>query len=71
VDDNIVGVTEPRLSYRQLFHFRPASEMADKFAALQDGEYLEEYTYTAPTGTDIYLSTEFRYNGDNAENCYF
>ncbi|MBP3575522.1 MAG: hypothetical protein J6J55_03405 [Paludibacteraceae bacterium] len=71
VNNNIVGITEPRLSYRQLFHFRPASEMADKFAALKDGEYLEEYTYTAPTGTDIYLSTEFRYNGDNAENCYF
>ena len=71
VDDNIVGVTEPRLSYRQLFHFCPASEMADKFAALEDDEYLEEYTYTAPTGTDVYLSTEFRYNGDNAENCYF
>ena len=71
VDDNIVGITEPRLSYRQLFHFRPASEMADKFDALEDGEYLEEYTYMAPTGTDVYLSTKFRYDGDNAENCYF
>lgn len=71
VDDKIVGITEPRLSYRQLFHFRPASEMADKFAALKDGEYLEEYTYMAPTGTDVYLSTKFRYDGDNAENCYF
>ena len=71
VDDNIVGITEPRLSYRQLFHFRPASEMADKFEDLEDGEYLEEYTYMAPTGTDVYLSTKFRYDGDNAENCYF
>mgnify|MGYP003294093604 CR=1 FL=1 len=71
VSNNIVGVTEPKLSYRQLFHFKPAAEMADKFAALEDGKYLEEYTYTAPTGTNVYLSTEFRYNGDNAENCYF
>ncbi|MBR5573852.1 MAG: hypothetical protein IKW35_05095 [Paludibacteraceae bacterium] len=71
IDENIVGVTEPRLSYRQLFHFKPASEMADKFKALEADEYLEEYTYTAPTGTNVYLSTEFRYNGDNAENCYF
>lgn len=71
VDDNIVGITEPRLSYRQLFHFRPAFEMADMFDALEDGEYLEEYTYMAPTGTDVYLSTKFRYDGDNAENCYF
>lgn len=71
INDNIVGVTEPRLSYRQLFHFRPASEMADKFKALESDEYLEEYTYMAPTGTNVYLSTEFRYNGNNAENCYF
>lgn len=71
VNDKIVGITEPRLSYRQIFHFRPASEMADMFDALEDGEYLEEYTYMAPTGTDVYLSTKFRYDGDNAENCYF
>ena len=71
VENNIVGITEPKLSYRQLFHFKPAAEMADKFAALEDGKYLEEYTYMAPTGTNVYLSTEFRYNGNNAENCYF
>ncbi len=71
VDNQVVGITEPRLSYRQLFHFKPASEMADKFAALGEDEFLEEYTYTAPTGTDVYLSTDFRYNGTTAENCYF
>jgi len=71
VEGQIVGITEPRLSYRQLFHFKPAAEMAEKFAALEDGKYLEEYTYMAPTGTDVYLSTEFRYNGNTAENCYF
>ena len=71
VDNKVVGVTEPRLSYRQLFHFKPASEMADKFAALGADEYLEEYTYTAPINTEVYLSTEFRYNGTAAENCYF
>lgn len=71
VSNNIVGVTEPKLSYRQLFHFKPAAEMAEKFAALEDGKYLEEYTYMAPTSTNVYLSTEFRYNGNNAENCYF
>lgn len=69
--DQIITVTEPRLSYRQLFHFRPASEMADKFTTLRDGEYLEEYTYMAPTGIDVFLATEYRYDGNNAENCYF
>ena len=66
------AITEPTLSYRQLFHLRPASEIAQKFADLKEGEYLENYTYTAPTGTEIYLSTEFRYNsGTESDNCYF
>lgn len=65
-------ITEPTLSYRQLFHLRPAAEIAQKFADLETGEYLEEYTYMAPVGTDIYLSTEFRYNSDTeSDNCYF
>lgn len=70
--DNPAEITEPTLSYRQLFHLRPAAEIAQKFADLKNGEYLEEYTYMAPTGTDIYLSTEFRYNSDTeSDNCYF
>ena len=65
-------ITEPTLSYRQLFHLRPAAEIAQKFADLEEGEYLEEYTYMAPVGTDIYLSTEFRYNSaTESDNCYF
>ncbi len=65
-------ITEPTLSYRQLFHLRPAAEIAQKFADLETGEYLEEYTYMAPIGTDIYLSTEFRYNSaTESDNCYF
>lgn len=65
-------ITEPTLSYRQLFHLRPAAEIAQKFADLKEGEYLEEYTYMAPIGTDIYLSTEFRYNSaTESDNCYF
>ena len=70
--DNPAEITEPTLSYRQLFHLRPAAEIAQKFADLENGEYLEEYTYMAPVGTDIYLSTEFRYNSaTESDNCYF
>ena len=70
--DNPAEITEPTLSYRQLFHLRPAAEIAKKFADLEEGEYLEEYTYMAPVGTDIYLSTEFRYNSaTESDNCYF
>lgn len=71
LDNQIVSIVEPRLSYRQIFHFKPATEMADRFAALKQDQYLEEYTYMAPVGTNVYLSTEFRYNGTDAENCYF
>ena len=69
----ITSIKEPTLSYRQLFHLKPAEEIADKFAALPDGKYLEEYTYMAPVGPDIYLSTEFRHAAKQpeTEKCYF
>lgn len=69
----ITEIQEPTLSYRQLFHLKPAEEIADKFAALKDGEYLEEYHYMAPVGPDVYLSTEFRHAAKQpeTEKCYF
>lgn len=70
----IDAITEPTLSYRQLFHLRPASEMADKLAYLGDNEYLEEYQYIAPAGKQILLSTEFRHSkvrSHESELCYF
>ena len=75
-DDNtsrITSIKEPTLSYRQLFHLKPAEEIADKFAALADGKYLEEYHYMAPVGPDVYLSTEFRHatKQPETEKCYF
>ena len=75
-DDNtsrITHIKEPTLSYRQLFHLKPAEEIADKFAALAENEYLEEYAYMAPVGPDVYLSTEFRHAAKQpeTEKCYF
>ena len=69
----ITHIKEPTLSYRQLFHLKPAEEIADKFVALPDGKYLEEYTYMAPVGPDVYLSTEFRHAAKQpeTEKCYF
>ena len=61
-------IIEPTLSYRQLWHLRPASEMADKFAELAEGEYLEVHHYTAPTNTNIYLVPNFGHNRTRA--CY-
>ncbi len=72
----VKSITEPTLSYRQLFDLRPAGEMADKFAALADGKYLEEYHYQAPAGKNILLTPQFKYRkGTNDEYlsklCYF
>ncbi len=71
----VASITEPTLSYRQLFDLRPAGEMADKFAALESGEYLEEYHYQAPAGKNILLTPQFKYKRGNDEYlsklCYF
>ena len=70
----IDSIKEPTLSYRQLFHLRPASEMANKLASLGKDEYLEEYQYMAPAGKQILLSTEFRHSkvrSHESELCYF
>ena len=72
INDNIVGVTEPRLSYRQLFHFKPASEMAERVDACTGDTYLETYYYTAPTNTYVYLTTAYHHSmSDATENNYF
>ena len=71
----IKSITEPTLSYRQLFHLRPASEIADTLAARSErGEYLENYKYQAPAGKQILLSTEYRHSkvrSHESELCYF
>ena len=71
----ITSVTEPTLSYRQIFHLRPAQEMADTLKARSErGVYLEEYKYQAPAGKQILLTTEYRYKkarSHSSEMCYF
>ena len=71
----IDSIMEPTLSYRQLFHLKPASEMADTLAARSArGVYLENYKYQAPAGKQILLSTEYRHSkvrSHVSELCYF
>ena len=68
-------IQEPTLSYRQLFHLRPAREIADTLAARSERrEYLENYKYLAPAGKQILLSTEYRHSkvrSHESELCYF
>lgn len=71
----ITSITEPTLSYRQIFHLKPAEEMADTLSARTGRkEYLETYKYQAPSGKQILLSTEYRYvkyRSHPSEMCYF
>ena len=71
----ITSITEPTLSYRQIFHLKPAEEMADTLQARTGrGKYLETYKYQAPSGKQILLSTEHRYvkyRSHQSEMCYF
>ena len=68
------SITEPTLSYRQLFHLRPAEEIAAKLNTNSaDGKYLENYHYMAAVGADVHLATQFRYTKytHESELCYF
>ena len=68
-------IVEPTLSYRQLFHLRPASEIADKFNTLDDAhEFIENYRYQAPVGRIVLLATQHRHSNYRyhiSEMCYF
>lgn len=69
---DIDTIVEPTLSYRQLWHIRPASEMADKFAELAEGEYLEVHNYMAPTNKNIFLVPDYGHNREVlSHNNYF
>lgn len=66
------SITEPTLSYRQLWHFRPAEEMAEKLDKCTGNTYLETHYYTAPVGTKINLITNYHHSlSDVTQNSYF
>lgn len=66
-------IIEPTLSFRQLFHLRPAQEMAEKFKeAAANKAFLENHKYTAPINQTIYLTTDYRYaGGDESDRSYY
>ena len=68
------SIIEPTLSYRQLFHLRPAEEIAAKLNTNSAADkYLENYHYMAAVGADVHLATQFRYTKytHESELCYF
>lgn len=64
-DGSVLKITEPTLSYRQIFYFKPASEMATRIANLGANEFLEVYNYQAPHTQNVLLTTEYRYSTEN------
>lgn len=73
--ERIDSIQEPTLSYRQLFHLKPAEEIANQLAdSTNAGKYLENYHYQAPAGKAVLLSTQHRYRkyrSHVSEMCYF
>ena len=69
------AITEPTLSYRQIFHLRPAEEIAKQIGACtaSKGNYFEVHHYTAPTGQPVHLSTNIKHydNSNIADLCMF
>ncbi len=61
----VMRVKEPTLSYRQIFYFKPASEMAKRIADLGSNKFLEVYDYQAPANQKVLLTTEYRYDDMN------
>ena len=71
--DNPAEITEPTLSYRQLFRLRPAEWIADTLTTMSlEGKYFEVHNYMAPTGENIYLATNYHHSLATAtDNNYF
>lgn len=62
---SLARIVEPTLSYRQIFYFKPASEMADRIDNLAENKFLEVYNYQAPHTQSVLLTTEYRYSTIN------
>lgn len=67
------AITEPTLSYRQIFHLIPATAMADSLTKCTGDTYYETHNVIVPTGTEVLLATDFKHkNADHKSDlCYF
>ena len=67
------SITEPTLSYRQLFRLRPAEWIADTLTTMSlEGKYFEVHNYMAPTGKNIYIATNYHHSlATETDNSYF
>ncbi len=66
------SITEPTLSYRQIFYLRPADDMANRVDTCTTN-YLESHNLVVPTEREVLLATNFahHYAEHESELCYF
>lgn len=66
------AITEPTLSYRQIFYLRPADDMANRVDTCTKN-YLESHNLVVPTEREVLLATNFahHYAEHESELCYF
>lgn len=67
---SLTALTEPTLSYRQIFDIRPAKEQADKMADCRNGEeeWMERHTVIAPAGRAITLQQQYPVSDKNTND---
>ena len=74
--DTMQNIHEPTLSLREIYELHPWTEMAERLEGYKDTigssyrnqKYMEDHVVMAPTGTQLLLRTEQRYNYDNIKN---
>ena len=64
IGQNLTSLTEPTLSYRQIFDIRPAKEQADKMRECRNGEaghdgWMESHYVLAPAGRAFTLQQQY------------
>ena len=68
-------ITEPTLSYRQIWHLRPAKAIADSLDKCTDADHpYESHEYIAPIGKTVYLATNlphYQAQHHQSELCYW
>lgn len=68
-------ITEPTLSYRQIWHLRPAKAIADSLDKCTDVDHpYESHEYIAPTDKTVYLATNlphYQAQHHQSELCYW
>lgn len=70
IENGVVNIVEPTLSYRVIYEIRHADEMRKKIDDCTGDKYLEDYTIIAPAGKEIKIGPQYAYTGSGNSNYY-